>query len=126
MAKRAINAYVARRLDPLQQVVEHNASGTGAGEIPWEAGRGALQEEVPRTRAHWEQGSALEPCWARSTCSRDAATRSGRIRCLFLIHYMEAWDSVARTSSSQMGQAEDFEPIVASIPRRLPARPVPG
>lgn len=41
-----------------------------------------------------------------------------RIRVLFLIHYMEAWDSLADIYTG-MENADDFEPIVASIPRRL-------
>ena len=38
---------------------------------------------------------------------------------LFLVHYMEAWDSIADVVQLML-VADDFEPIVASLPRRLP------
>ena len=121
--KRAINAYVARRLDPLQQVVEHNASELAQVRSDVEAVRGELQWERERVEAvrgelQWER-ERVEALLGTVNLLARRKHRSGRIRCLFLIHYMEAWDSVADVVE-QMRQAENFEPIVASIPRRLP------
>lgn len=107
--KKAVNAYVARRLDPLQQVVEHNASELAQVRSDVEALRDELLQDRERVEALLGTINML----ARR------GHRSGRIRCLFLIHYMEAWDSVADVIA-EMRETEDFEPIVASIPRRLP------
>ena len=124
--KRAINAYVARRLDPLQQVVEHNASELAQVRSDVEALRGALQgerEHVEALRGALEgERERVGALLGTVNLLTRRSHRSGRIRCLFLIHYMEAWDSVADVIA-QMRQAEDFEPIVASIPRRLPGAP---
>jgi hypothetical protein len=44
---------------------------------------------------------------------------AGRIRCLFLVHNFEAWDSLADVHAAMAGSA-DFHPVVATVPRRYP------
>lgn len=124
--KRVVNAYVARRLDPLQQVVEHNSSELAQVRSDVEALRDELLQERERFEAL--RGDLLgerrrvEALLGTVNLLARRGHRSGRIRCLFLIHYMEAWDSLADVIE-EMREAEDFEPIVASIPRRLPGAP---
>jgi hypothetical protein len=119
--KRVINGYVSRRLQPVQTRVDQTAESVEE-----------LRRELERTREQLAQ--ALEEVRGRldAESDRSAVTlstvnmvarrthRPDRIRCLFLIHYMEAWDGLADVVEL-MRAAPDFEPIVASIPRRLPA-----
>jgi hypothetical protein len=50
---------------------------------------------------------------------RAMAFRHRRARVLFLVHLIEAWDS-CQALYQLMAAADDFEPIVASIPRHFP------
>lgn len=50
---------------------------------------------------------------------RATAFRRRRARVLFLVHLIEAWDS-SQELYELMAAADDFEPVVASIPRHFP------
>ncbi len=98
---RAVNAYVSRRLQPLEQDLASNRSEIA--DLRSEIGAlGTTNREL------------LATVNTLSRRRRDSAP----IRCLFLVHYMEAWDSIADVYA-EMDAADDFAPLVASIPRRL-------
>lgn len=46
------------------------------------------------------------------------SVRRGKVRALFLVHHIEAWDSYDALVAA-MSRSADFEPIVASIPRHF-------
>lgn len=115
--KRYVNDYVSRRLQPLNDELQRT-----------KAEAADLRRELELTRDQMAHIQALLDRQAARTSASISATnmisrrthRPDRIRTLFLIHYMEAWDALADVIAL-MQQAPDFEPIVASIPRRLPA-----
>lgn len=53
------------------------------------------------------------------TARHASVHRSGRIRCLFLIHHPTAWPAV-RGIVDVMRHSHDFEPVVMSLPHRFP------
>ncbi len=98
---RAVNAYVSRRLQPLEQDLASNRSEIAD-----------LRSEISALGTTNRELLATVNTLSRRR--RDSAP----IRCLFLVHYMEAWDSIADVYA-EMDAADDFAPLVASIPRRL-------
>jgi len=57
----------------------------------------------------------------KQTVNLTAAARPAgkKIKVVFLVHHIEAWDSLADIYET-MRKAEDFEPFAVSIPRRFP------
>ena len=54
-----------------------------------------------------------------SMVSRRAGARGEPIRVLFLVHHPEAWYALADVYAA-MAAADDFRPVVASLPRHFP------
>ena len=51
--------------------------------------------------------------------ARRITLRPNKIKCLMLVHHIEAWDSLAGVHAA-MQESPDFQVTVASIPRRFP------
>lgn len=102
---RVVNAYVSRRLQPLQDEL----AGSRAEVRELRAQVDALNSSLAETRSALM--STLNMLSRRGNID-------GPVRCLFLVHYMEAWDSLGDVYT-EMYKSDDFQPIVASIPRRL-------
>lgn len=67
---------------------------------------------------HWAQSELYN---IKQTVNLTAAARPAgkKIKAVFLIHHIEAWDSLADIYEA-MRREEDFEPVVISIKRRFP------
>ena len=78
------------------------------------------RERLDETRERLDElRASLEQLHATTNMVARRSHRASRMRVLFLVHYMEAWDSIADVVELMLA-ADDFEPIVASLPRRLP------
>lgn len=80
----------------------------------------ALQAQLDQGRARDEEARrvSLELRDSVNLVARRSTLRRRPTRVLFLIHLLGAWDS-CRAVVEAMAGSEDFEPIVASIPRRF-------
>jgi hypothetical protein len=80
----------------------------------------ALQAQLDQSRARDEEARrlSLELRDSVHLVARRATLGRRPTRVLFLVHLLGAWDS-CRAVVEAMDAAEDFEPIVASIPRRF-------
>jgi hypothetical protein len=114
--KRTISEFLDRRLRPLQEQLDQVAAQMGHASSDLGDLRSAVARLEAEQRAQRDLVQAL--LGTVNLISRRPRQRA-RLRVLFLIHYMEAWDSVADVIAL-MRADDDFEPIVASIPRRLP------
>lgn len=79
--------------------------------------RHAIQEDV----RHQIEGVHHHLHGIKQVANLIAARRSirKRIKVVFLVHHIEAWDSLADVFQA-MHEADDFEPLVVSINRRFP------
>lgn len=62
-------------------------------------------------------------CLENTNILQARLTSNCKIRCAFLVHHYEAWDSIGPIFEA-MRASEKFEPIVISIPRKFPGSTV--
>lgn len=119
--KRFINEYFSRRLQPIEDRVDQTAEAVAELHRELDSTREELARALEALRGQIDAGLDRSAVTLSTVNMLSRRThRTDRIRCLFLIHYMEAWDSMADVIEL-MRDDPGFEPIVASIPRRLPA-----
>ena len=84
--------------------------------------RQELMAHIDKVLEEQKQGFRHEIYHLKQTANVVARRSSGhgrRVKCLFLVHFIVSWDSLADIFAA-MKAANDFEPIVASINRRFP------